>query len=822
MANYNVGNIEIGILTNSPNTLSDIDKTISKLQEFKHIDKTIQSVFRSINQLGNGLKKIQNLDFNIINSKIDGIVSSTKTLVAELSKIDQPNFGDTAKSLNQLGNAFRQFDKLKDFDFKEMYNSFEKINQIITPFLQKLKDSETSLQSFATILKKLTPRQITKINTELNNTKKISNGIDLGKLFNLGKIYFFINYSKRFVNMLSGVVSKAIDFNEVLNKFQVSMGSTYEKSLKFVNDITKAFNISTESIMDYMSTFKNMLSALGNLSEDTSYQLSETLTRMALDYASLFNVEVNRAMEQFQSVLSGQIRSIRSVSGYDVSENSIYNIYKSLGGTKTMRQLDQIEKRLLRIIALQQQMESTGAVGDFAKTINETANQLKQLQETFKEIGRWIGQLTMVYMQPLIENLLSMAIAIRNILEQLNIAKGYEYKDFGKGGLFGDIEDSANGTLKAVNELKKELLGFDKLNILGESNTTSEASDYIFLIEKIKEYETLVGDITNEANIKAEQFMEKIMPIVEIIQLVFDILKPIWEIVKELKPLLDVIFESLATILIPILTSVSTIIDAIEPVLSVIVQVVGSSLGTIVGVLAMIVEIGWDIITIFGGELLAIIGGSLFSGFEVLKGVILTIVELVKGMINAFSSLFSGDFSGFINAFKSMGEKIKEIWEGIGDKIKSILKNIVNLVSSGLGKFVNGFIDAINNLTSTLSGAWEWLGIPAIPAIPEWNPPMLASGGVIKQPTMAMVGEYKGASSNPEIVTPENLMREVFMESMLPIAQAIVSGDSRVVEAIQDLANRPIEMNGRKLSETIYSDLEDVAFRKGKTLAFSQ
>ena len=90
-------------------------------------------------------------------------------------------------------------------------------------------------------------------------------------------------------------------------------------------------------------------------------------------------------------------RSIRSVSGYDVSETSLYEIYKGLGGDKSMRQLDQIEKRLLRIIAVQQQMEDTNALGDFAKTINSTANQLKQLKETLKEIGRWIGQLLMAF-----------------------------------------------------------------------------------------------------------------------------------------------------------------------------------------------------------------------------------------------------------------------------------------------------------------------------------------------------------------------------------------------------------------------------------------
>ena len=86
---------------------------------------------------------------------------------------------------------------------------------------------------------------------------------------------------------------------------------------------------------------------------------------------------------------------------------------------------------------------------------------------------------------------------------------------------------------------------------------------------------------------------------------------------------------------------------------------------------------------------------------------------------------------------------------------------------------------------------------------------------------MALMGEYTNAKSNPEIVTPENLMRQVFVESMLPIAQAIISGDREVVNAIGELANRPIELNGRKVSENIYDDMNKVAIRKtGRPLGY--
>lgn len=82
-----------------------------------------------------------------------------------------------------------------------------------------------------------------------------------------------------------------------------------------------------------------------------------------------------------------------------------------------------------------------------------------------------------------------------------------------------------------------------------------------------------------------------------------------------------------------------------------------------------------------------------------------------------------------------------------------------------------------------------------------------------------MVGEYSGARNNPEIVSPENKMREVFVQASLPIAQAILNSNQKVIDAIDDLSDRPIELNGRKVSESIFKDLQNEATRRGKKFA---
>lgn len=47
-------------------------------------------------------------------------------------------------------------------------------------------------------------------------------------------------------------------------------------------------------------------------------------------------------------------------------------------------------------------------------------------------------------------------------------------------------------------------------------------------------------------------------------------------------------------------------------------------------------------------------------------------------------------------------------------------------------------------------------------AIKSIGIPALAQGGIAKKPTLALIGEYSGANKNPEIVAPENTIREIF------------------------------------------------------------
>ena len=84
--------------------------------------------------------------------------------------------------------------------------------------------------------------------------------------------------------------------------------------------------------------------------------------------------------------------------------------------------------------------------------------------------------------------------------------------------------------------------------------------------------------------------------------------------------------------------------------------------------------------------------------------------------------------------------------------------------------------------------------------------PRLAKGAVLTVPTVAEMAEYPGASQNPEIVTPQNIMEETF---------------DRVLSRYQDNESSQsiyltVNVGNKKLGQILLEDLRDKKRRSGK------
>ena len=304
----------------------------------------------------------------------------------------------------------------------------------------------------------------------------------------LGKWNYMINMTRYYGRSLANIVQLSMDYVETQNLWQVANRNNLEMAEQFIQKMNKAYGVSEATLMNYQAIFKNMLSALGDLSDEVSSGLSMQLTQMALDFSSLYNVTIPSAMQKFQAVLSGQVRPIRSVSGYDITENTIFDLYAGAGGEKTMRQLSQIEKRLLRIVAVFDQMGQTGATGDMAKTIESASNQARIMNEQFKETMTWTGQIVLMWLDSagVFQHINAFLITMKEIMRAIAYDLGYSEKNF-LDGLVTSAEDAG----EAVDDIQGKLLSFDKFEALNsnQSNVLGIDQTVLDLLERVN-YQT--------------------------------------------------------------------------------------------------------------------------------------------------------------------------------------------------------------------------------------------------------------------------------------------------------------------------------------------
>ena len=174
------------------------------------------------------------------------------------------------------------------------------------------------------------------------------------------------------------------------------------------------------------------------------------------------------------------------------------------------------------------------------------------------------------------------------------------------------------------------------------------------------------------------------------------------------------------------------------------------------------------------------------------SGIMNVAVSALRGLLQFFTAVFKGDWDA---AWNTVGETVDTVWKGIKQTVKNTVNGIIGIVNgmiNAVEKGVNAIVDALNSIKFDIP---DWvpffggksidLGIPRVnfPRIPA-----LANGGVIKQPTLAMMGEYAGAGNNPEIAAPEDKLRGIFAEGIGPL-----------VEAIQELVHYLMEEGDREI-----------------------
>ena len=472
---YTAGDLSVELFGIDTNSVASIDNTAKALKRLssalKGIEK-LQSLWTSekLQYIFKGIAKATN---SINTTNIDRLASATKSLT----------------SLSKIG-------KLQDIDYGKIGQGFSNLTTAITPFIDKIKTAETSLVALYGTLSKASGKKMQNLlgdgSTPTTKTKGSFSFLNIAKWGAV--IYAF----RRLGRVVANIAQSGADYTETLNLWETAMSGNLDLATKFVDKMNEAYGISKKTLMNAQATFKNMLGSLGQISESTAYALSEGITQMAIDYASLYNVNFEKAFEKFQAVLAGQVRPIRSVSGYDITENTLFELYKQLGGTKSVRNLSRTEKQLLSILAIFNQMTASGAIGDFDKTMESFANQSRVMAEAWKDMLSYAGILVTHLIQEsgLLTYITAGLMFVTDILKGVADSLG-AIKSFG-GDIFGDTTESIYGTSDALDELNGKLADFDKFRALNESEDNALSIDER-LLQGLSKYQSILDSVKNSA-----------------------------------------------------------------------------------------------------------------------------------------------------------------------------------------------------------------------------------------------------------------------------------------------------------------------------------
>lgn len=484
----------------------------------------------SADELSNSFSKIQKT-----------LIDTNKSLDFFKSKISfsAKEIDNLKKMVDQLNSKLHSVTTKKDsFDFITRLDTkrLEKADEMLQRIVATTKELKNESKGSAIKVGKIT------VDTNLEEKETTKSSKSLASMisdFNIIKS-FGQNLYNTFTN-LNDKFQHSNEYVENFNLFSVAFKEGTEKALQFHNSLEKIAGVDIAQSLRYGGEVKNLADSLG-LATRESDLLSENITKLVYDISSLYNISMKSSHNKLMSGLIGQTKPLRSL-GIDVTQQTLQPYLADLGINEQVKSLTQAQKVMLRYIAILHQ--SKNAQGDFARTINNPANQMRILNETIAQATRWFQTLGIQILGSTLPPLIAFASAVGEVFKFLAKLFGFNIKDFkfvgvntvaetydmadaleSVGSGASGVSDNLGKAREKAQELRKELLGFDRINNLNSPQDTSTGSiggvgggsgvkglgENLEITKKLQDamkgYDNLLGSVENKATKIKDDFMK--------------------------------------------------------------------------------------------------------------------------------------------------------------------------------------------------------------------------------------------------------------------------------------------------------------------------
>ena len=431
--------------------------------------------------------------------------------------IDELNIqiaSDSSKATRALTSLIKKLEKLKT-----TLDGTSLGNITIANSFNRVTNSTTKTTAATT-------RHTTATEKQTNATKK---GVSATQKYTdrlaqqISKTRTLVGAFKTAASIMAGWFTESNDYIETLNLFNVSMGDGADAAREYAESVQTLMGIDIKEWMEYQGTFKQLTKGFG-VAEEHANTMSQNLTQLSYDLASFFNTDVETSFDKLSSAMSGQVKGLREF-GIDTTVASLQEYALAKGIETSVRQMTQAEKSLLRYNYIME--KSINIQGDMARTIITPANSLRILNAQLIQMKRALGNIVSVIVVKFIPYVQAMVQVITDAANRLAAFFGFELPQIDYSGLdtgfsddMEDAEDAANGTSDTLKKIKKQLMGFDELNIISMPDTdTDGASDG--LGGGLGDMEPIEYDFLENLDIsKLDEIKEKMENILEVVGLV--------------------------------------------------------------------------------------------------------------------------------------------------------------------------------------------------------------------------------------------------------------------------------------------------------------
>lgn len=754
----------------------------------KDLGATMSTVAAQATALGVNLKEVQNVEAQMgqvsgsAATAVSGLAKSAEPLIRVLPRI-QDAYQLSGKSALESARVFASSESVWRRMQVELTNVGQVAARAWNQFTAPLKTVEQKIQSFKDKAKSVFAKVETwfapfakalrrtsqeseeashKFNTLAASARKTSNAFKpLSNVTSLLSRAFVSLTGIRIGDWLADAAKQSISYLENLNLFTVAMGDAVEEGTAFVNTMQELYGMDPSNLMRYAGNFYQLATAI-EMPDTAATNLSLVLTKASNDIASLFNMDIETVFENMSSGMQGMSRAVRKY-GMDIRTTTLQTEAAALGIMEQVESMSEANRMGLRFLTMMKQ--ASNASGDFARTIEAPANQLRIFREQMTQLGRAIGNFFVGPLGTAISYVNGFIMALRTVLtfvaETLGILTGVS-GSFDVGAA-DEEADAISGIGSAADSAAKKMKGlvapFDELNILQES--TADGGGAAFgselmdprIAAAIEEMEYKFEQIEMRANKVRNAILEflgfeidmgKIIswdPKALQLNLWNALPKTVQSVLQDLKPVVDAIgglirtlgnvfselwenniqpmLEKTGTALGPVLETLSTLwshfaqivaaaVNFISGVWSTVLQPVLAGIFDAIGNLMEIIGVLWS--TAIGPIISNVAAGLATLWESTILPIVLQLLQFIGGLIELVLALWNNVLAPVLEWLSGvLGPVIQVLVNLIWNIVSALFRNIGNVIQ-GLLTALQGIIDF---LVGVFTGDWDraWKGI---------------------------------------------------------------------------------------------------------------